>query len=497
MMEEYLIKLDNIVKKFPGVVALNNVQLHIEKGEIHAIIGENGAGKSTLIKILCGIYKNDGGTIEYKGTCCSFNGPMDAIKAGITVVPQEPSFFPHLTVCENIFMGRHLKKKSVIDRKKMYEDASALFKKLGEDINPQMLAKYMSAAQKQLTLVAKAMYFDADVIIFDEPTAALTDKEAENLFNIINQLKDLGKTIIYISHRLDEIIKLSNSTTILRDGKYVGTFLTKDLTKKDMINHMLGHSIEKQYPDRTATPKEVVLSVQNLTRKNEFKNVSFEVRAGEIFGIYGLLGSGRSEVAETIFGLRHKDAGEIFLNQKPITVKDPQDAIGKGIGMLTEDRRERGILPILSISKNFAITNLKKYSKSVFNVINRKNIEKDFREYINIFHVRAESSSQPIKFLSGGNQQKVIIAKWLNCQPQLLILDEPTKGIDVAAKAEIYEHLNMLSARGLAIVLISSEIEEVMGMSDRIMVLAEGRPTGLLDKKDFNSNSILTYAHSF
>ena len=495
-MDEYLIKLDNITKKFPGVVALDNVQLHIKKGEVHAIIGENGAGKSTLIKILSGIYKNDGGTIQYKGKDCCFNGPMDAIKAGITVVPQEPSFFPHLTVCENIFMGRHLKKNNVIDRQRMQMEAEALFKKLNEDIDSKMLAENLSAAQKQLTLVAKAMYYDADVIIFDEPTAALTDKEAENLFAIINQLKNIGKTIIYISHRLDEILRISNSTTVLRDGKFIGTFPTQNLTKEDMINYMLGHSIEKQYPDRTSAIKEVVLSVKNLTRNHEFQDISFDVRAGEIFGIYGLLGSGRSELAETIYGLRQKDSGEVVLDEKQIAIKGPQDAIKRGISLLTEDRRERGILPKLSIEKNFAITNLKKYSSSVLKTIDNKSITDDLNTYTNIFHIRAESGNQLIQFLSGGNQQKVIIAKWLNCKPRVLILDEPTKGIDVAAKAEIYGHLNMLSAQGLAIILISSEIEEVMGMADRIMVLAEGKSAGLLDKKEFSSNSILTYAHS-
>ena len=493
-MGDLILSMKGITKSFSGVAALKNAALDLKAGEVVALMGENGAGKSTLMKILTGIYSKDSGEIKYMGQEVCFKGPAESEEAGISIVHQELNMMNDLTVAQNLFIGREEMNGFLIDDKKMNEKARELFKVLKIDINPAEKIGNLTVGKQQMVEIAKAISSKAKVIIFDEPTAALTDSEIEELFKVIRDLKKQGTGMVYISHRMDEINVISDRVIVMRDGEYVGTLITKECSKDDIIKLMVGRAIfgEPKTASNVAKDAPVVLKCENLNRGKAVKDVSFELRKGEILGFSGLMGAGRTEVARLIFGADKKDSGKIFINGKEITINTPEDAVAHGIGYLSEDRKRYGLIVDKSVEENTVISSLNDFVKGFF--IDKAKSKEVSKKYVESLKTKTPSVSQLVKKLSGGNQQKVVIAKWLVRNSDILIFDEPTRGIDVGAKSEIYALMEKLAKEGKSIIMISSELPEVLRMSDRVIVMCEGRITGILDIAEANQEVIMQSA---
>ncbi len=490
-MNDVILDMRQIDKSFPGVHALDHVDFNIRRGEVHALMGENGAGKSTLMKVLTGIYKMDSGSIVFEGKEREFTTPKEAQDAGVVIVHQELNMINHLTVAQNIFIGREPKRGMFIDDNKMNKEAAKLFERLNIDINPKDKMMDLTVGKQQMCEIAKAVSHDAKVIVFDEPTAALTDGEIVELFDIIRDLRSKGMGIVYISHRMNEIEEISDRVTVMRDGTYVGTVNTVDTNKDEIISMMVGRVIYEDPKAESNVPADapVVLKVENLNAGRMVKNVSFELRKGEILGFSGLMGAGRTETARAIFGADEKDSGEIYINGQKVEIKSPEDAVNNGIGYLSEDRRRYGIVVEKTVAENVTMATLENYMSGSF--IDEEAERKEAENYIEQLSIKTPSPYQKVSNLSGGNQQKVVIAKWLARDCDILIFDEPTRGIDVGAKNEIYQLMNELVAQGKSIIMISSEITEILRMSDRIMVMCEGSITGELDISEATQESIM------
>lgn len=502
-MSEFLLEMRGVCKSFPGVKALDNAQLCLRPGSVHALMGENGAGKSTLMKCMFGIYKMDAGEILFNGEPVTIHDPMEALKMGIAMVHQELQPIPARTIGENIFLGRYPIKKllgfiPVVDHKKMYEDTAALLKKVHMDFDPRQMLGKLSVSQMQLVEIAKAVSANCKILILDEPTSSLTQNETEVLFRIIEELKAEGVAIVYISHRMDEILHISDEVTIMRDGHYIGTWDAKDLTTDMIISRMVGRELTNLYPKRENVPGEVVFSVRDFTSidPRSFRDVSFDLRKGEILGLGGLVGAQRTELMEGIFGTRSHKRGAIFFRGKELKINRPKNAIDQGVAMLTEDRRYSGIMGVLSVADNISISSLQKYLD--FNImLDSRKIEQLVDDNVKKMNIKTPSSKTLIQSLSGGNQQKVLIGRWLANDPDVLILDEPTRGIDVGAKYEIYCIIAELAKQGKSIIMISSEMGELIGMSDRIMVMCDGRLTGTIDGEGATQEEIMNLATQF
>ena len=502
-MSEFLLEMRGVCKSFPGVKALDHAQLRLRPGTVHALMGENGAGKSTLMKCMFGIYKMDEGEILFHGEKVTIHDPMEALKMGIAMVHQELQPIPARTIGENIFLGRYPIKKVLgliptVDHKKMYEDTAALLKRVRMDFDPKAQLGSLSVSQMQSVEIAKAVSANCKVLILDEPTSSLTQNEVEALFRIVDDLKAEGVAIVYISHKMDEILRISDEVTIMRDGQYIGTWEAKELTTDMIISRMVGRELTNLYPKRENVPGEVVFSVENFTSINpkSFRNVSFELRKGEILGVGGLVGAQRTELMEGIFGTRSHTAGKITFHGKELKINRPKDAIDQGVAMLTEDRRQSGIMGVLSIADNISIASLKKYVDGGI-MLNSKKIEQLVQDNVQKMNIKTPSSKTLIQSLSGGNQQKVLIGRWLANDPEVLILDEPTRGIDVGAKYEIYCIIAELAKQGKSIIMISSEMGELIGMSDRIMVMCDGKVTGFIDSQYATQESVMSLATQF
>ena len=493
-MGEVILTMKGIDKSFPGVHALDHVDLEIRKGEVLALMGENGAGKSTLMKVLTGIYKKDEGTITYEGKEVEFENPRAAQAAGVVIVHQELNMMSHLTVAQNIFIGREIMKGNLIDDAKMNEEAKKLFAKLNIEIDPTEKMGNLTVGKQQMCEIAKAISHDAKVIIFDEPSAALTESEIEELFKIIRDLRDKGMGIVYISHRMDEIKVITDRVTVMRDGTYVGTIITKESTKDDIINMMVGRVIYED-PKAASNVKPdapVVLKVEHLNAGKMVRDVSFELRKGEILGFSGLMGAGRTETARALFGADKKDSGEIYINGKKVEINSPEDAVKCGIGYLSEDRKRYGCVVAKTVAENTTMASMENFMSGLF--INKKKEEESAWEYVKALKTKTPTVDTEVVNLSGGNQQKVVIAKWLVRDCEILIFDEPTRGIDVGAKSEIYTLMNELVAQGKSIIMISSEMTEVLRMSDRVIVMCEGRKTGEIDISEATQENIMHLA---
>ncbi len=493
-MADAILTMEEIDKSFPGVHALDHVHFDVKCGEVHALMGENGAGKSTLMKVLTGIYSKDSGTITYEGKEVAFSNTREAQDAGIVIVHQELNMVGDLTVAQNIFIGREFMKGFTIDDKKMIEESKKLFDELKIDINPRDKMSDLTVGKQQMCEIAKAISHQAKVIIFDEPSAALTEKEIEDLFAIIRDLRNKGLAIVYISHRMDEIKVITDRVTVMRDGGYVGTLITKDCTKEDIINMMVGRVIYEDPKTESKVPKDapVVLKVEHLNAGRMVQDVSFELRKGEILGFSGLMGAGRTETARALFGADPKTSGDIYVNGEKVTINSPQDAVKHGIGYLSEDRKRYGIVVQKTITENSTMATLEKYMSGVF--INKAEERKIAQHYIKELATKTPGADQLVVNLSGGNQQKVVIAKWLVRDCDILIFDEPTRGIDVGAKNEIYKLMNRLAAEGKSIIMISSEMTEILRMSDRIVIMCEGKKTGELDISEATQEKIMSKA---
>lgn len=488
-MSEYILELNEITKIFPGVRALNNVHFNLQPGEIHALMGENGAGKSTFIKVITGVHQPDFGDIFYKGKKVVFNNPVEAKKYGISAIYQHVTSYPHLTVTENIFMGHEKQKYGRLLWKQMHAAAEKLLKQLNASFKPTDLMGSLSVAQQQMVEIAKALSMDAEIIIMDEPTAALTKSESEDLYVITERLRDEGKSVILISHRFEDMYRLADRATVLRDAEYIGNYNVSTLDPNDLIKAMVGREITDLFPKPEIEPADEVLRVENFSRQGFFEDISFNVHAGEIIGLTGLVGAGRTEVIESIFGITDHNTGSLFLEGKKITINNPRTALDMGMGHLTEDRQLTGLIVDWSINQNITLSELDKFSKSGFiNVSSERNKSKELAEKVD---VRAVSIFDKVSSLSGGNQQKVAVAKALCSDLKLLVMDEPTKGVDIGAKAAIYEIMGNLAEQGMAIIVISSEMPEILGMCDRIYVMCEGRITGELSAEKATQEEIL------
>ena len=502
-MAEYKLELKGICKSFPGVKALDNVQLSVRPGTVHALMGENGAGKSTLMKCLFGIYKMDAGEIYLDGEKIDIKDPDDAMSKGIAMVHQELQPVLARSVGENLFLGRFPTKNygplKVIDHKKMYEDTKMWLDEVGMDFDPKAQLGSLSIGQMQSVEIAKAVSHQAKVVIFDEPTSSLSDKEVDALFRIMNDLRSKGVAMIYISHKMDEIKRIADDITVMRDGGYVGTWPAAEMTTEQIIANMVGRELTNVYPDKENEIGDVVLEVKDLCsiHPKSFQHVSFKLRKGEILGFGGLVGAQRTELMEGIFGIRGVASGEVYMHGKKVNIKHPIDAMNAGIGLITEDRRGNGIFGCLSIKDNVGVSVYNKYLKAGF-VLDHKKINTVVDDSIKKLRIKTPSMKEHIANLSGGNQQKVIVSRWLANDPDVLIMDEPTRGIDVGAKHEIYEIMNDLAKQGKAIIMISSEMAELLGMSDRVCVMCNGRLTGeITEKEEMSQANVMQFATQF
>ncbi len=499
MATTQLLSLTGVSKEFPGVKALNNVQFDLNEGEVHAIVGENGAGKSTLMKILSGIYKKDTGDIVYQGNHVNVSSPLEAQKLGISIIHQELNLMPDLTVAQNIFIGREDRRKGgvFLDNAKLNKAAKDLLDELELVLDPKQIVGELTIAKQQMVEIAKAVSYRGEVIIMDEPTSSLTPAETEALFKIIRTLKAAGKGVVYISHRLEELSKITDRITVIRDGEYVKTLNTPDTSIPEVISLMVGRKVDQdQRPEARPLSNEVVLKVEGISDLNLLRDVSFDLRKGEILGFAGLMGAGRTELARALIGADPKSAGKVFLRGKEVKIKNPSDAVKAGIGYLSEDRKKYGLLLIQNITFNVILSSIPAFSNK-FGFLKTKPAGSIVRDVIKKLSIRTPSENQYVKNLSGGNQQKVVIAKWLTRDCEILIFDEPTRGIDVGAKDEIYKLLTKLASEGKAIIMISSELPEILRMSDRIAVMCEGKLTGIIDNKDADQNKIMQYATKF
>jgi ribose transport system ATP-binding protein len=494
-MSDTLLKVHEVSKGFTGVQALDKVSFELRKGEVHALVGENGAGKSTLMKILSGVHRPDDGTITFKGKEVHFQNAREASEAGIGIIYQELNLVPHLTVAQNIYIGREPRTRlGYIDDKKMNGDAANILQMLNLDIDPATRLNNLSISKQQMVEIAKALSKDSEVLIMDEPTSALTESEIDELFKVIHNLRDKGVGIIYISHRLDELKHIVDRITIFRDGHYIGTSDYASITMEEIINKMVGRKLDNIFPARHNVPtQKKLLEVRNIVHAGILKDISFDLYEGEILGISGLMGAGRSELARAIFGADPITSGAIFRDGKKLNIHSPSDAIKNGIAYLSENRKEEGLAVKMQLAQNVTMANVDQVSKR-FGIISRAQELQATQEYVNELNIRTPSLEQIINNLSGGNQQKVVIAKWLFRDSRILIFDEPTRGIDVGAKYAIYELIEKLARQGVGVILISSELPEILGMTDRVLVLHEGSLMATLQTKDTSQEEILNYA---
>ncbi|MGH2075851.1 sugar ABC transporter ATP-binding protein [Aerococcus urinaeequi] len=487
------VKMNGIKKSFGNNHVLKGVNFSIEAGEVHALMGENGAGKSTLMNILTGIHKADAGEIQVNNEVVKYDDPSQAEGKGISFIHQEMNVWPDMTVVENLFMGREITNKvGFLKTKEMKKQARKVFEALNVKINLDRPVESLSVGQQQMIEIAKSLLSDAEVIIMDEPTAALTEREISTLFRIIRTLTAQGVAIIYISHRMEEIFELSDRITVMRDGVSVGTKRTNETNNDEIVRMMVGRDLEDYYPEKGDTIREDFFEVRNLSRENEFENISFTVKSGEIVGFSGLMGAGRTEIMRSIFGIDQLDAGEIYLEGEQLQIKHPADAIQSGIGFLTENRKDEGLILDESIRENISLPSIDGFNKNL--VVDRK-AENEFTDMLGKrLGVRAANFENPVSSLSGGNQQKVVLAKWVGIGSKVLILDEPTRGVDVGAKREIYQLMNELAERGVAIIMVSSDLPEILGISDRVIVVHEGHIAGELTKEEATEEGIMTLA---
>lgn len=494
---KYVLEMSNICKSFPGVKALDNVQLKVRPGTVHALMGENGAGKSTLMKCLFGVYIEDEGEILIEGQKCKFSNPKQAMENGVSMVHQELNQVLQRDVMDNIWLGRYPSNKGIISQKIMFEETKKIFEELDIDVNPKVKMAKLSVSQRQMVEIAKAVSYNAKILVLDEPTSSLTQEEVNHLFKIINKLRDRGCGIIYISHKMEEILQISNDVTIMRDGKWIDTIPSKGLTTDKIIKLMVGRDLTNRFPPKTNKPGEMILEVKNLTGSSNqsVKDVSFELRKGEILGVAGLVGSKRTELLETIFGIESHSEGEIKLHGKNVNNKNSRIAIKNGFALLTEERRATGIFGGLDIKFNSMIANIDNYSKG--GVLDNKKMVEDTKWVIDSMKVKTPSQKTQIKNLSGGNQQKVIIGRWLLTNPEVLLLDEPTRGIDVGAKYEIYQLIIDLANKEKGIIVVSSEMSELIGICDRILVMSNGRLAGIEDTNKLNQEKIMELAAKY
>lgn len=501
-MSDYILEMRNITKEFPGVKALNDVNLKVKKGEVHALVGENGAGKSTLMKVLSGVYTNGtyNGDIVLNGAIQSFTQIKDSERAGIAIIYQELALVKLMSICENIFLGNPISKNGVIDWDKSYKEAEKVLKEVRMDLDPGTKVLNLGIGQQQLVEIAKAVAKKAEILILDEPTSALTETEARNLLKLILEFKEKGVTCIYISHKLNEIFSIADTITVLRDGKTVATKPKDELDEDKLIALMVGRELTQRFPRVSHNPGETVLEIKNWTiedaeiaEKKVLENVSFSVRRGEILGVAGLMGAGRTELFMSIFGcFGRKIAGQVFLNGRQIKTDNPKDVISEGISYLSEDRKGNGLILMQDVKKNISLASLQAISK--MNVVNENKEIRAAERYVRELKIKTPSIEQTVGNLSGGNQQKVVLGKWLMTSPKVLILDEPTRGIDVGAKFEIYNIMNKLVEEGVCIIMISSELPEILGMSDRILVMHEGRIKGELSWQEATQEKVISYA---
>ena len=488
-----MIQMTGISKAFSGNVVLRDVQFELLNGEIHALMGENGAGKSTLMKILSGIYSKDSGEVRVNGQVMDFKSAKDSEKQGVHVIHQELNILPDLTVAENLFLGKELTYGlGILKRKEMEQEAKRLLKKLGLDVHPRKRSGDLSVGKQQIIEIAKAIASDAKYIVMDEPTAALTDREIKTLFKTIRELKSKGISFVYISHRMEEIFAICDRITVLRDGEYVGVKNIPETSFDEIVAMMVGRQLGERFPSRNTKIGGKKLEVKGLSADDAFQDVSFTLHQGEVLAIAGLMGAGRTEIAQTLFGYRKASQGEILIDGQKVHIKSPMEAMKLGIGFVTEDRKSEGLILDFSIKENIMLANLEKGSNA--GVIQPSKEEMLVQNYINQLRIRSSGADQSVKSLSGGNQQKVVIAKWLGTHPKILILDEPTRGVDIGAKKEIYQIINQLAEAGVAILMISSELPEVIGMADRVLVMQEGKLTGVVGKEEMTQERIMYFA---
>jgi methyl-galactoside transport system ATP-binding protein len=494
-----MLEMVGISKEFPGVKALDDVTLQVKQGTVHALMGENGAGKSTLMKCLFGIYHQDGGDIILNSKKVDIRDSKTALDMGIAMIHQELHPIPYRNVMDNIWLGRYPTKGAIIDEQKMYEQTQALLKDIEIDVDPRMLIKNLSISMVQTIEIAKAISYNAKIIIMDEPTSSLTENEVEHLFKLIRRMRDRGAAIIYISHKMEEILEISDEVTIMRDGKSVGTWPANELTTDIIINRMVGRDLTHRFPPRENVPGEVVMQVNNFTSINprSFRNITFNLRKGEILGVGGLMGAQRTELLEAVFGLRAVNAGIITLNGHEVKIMSPFSAMKYGMALLTEERRRTGIFSMLSVMENIVVARNRDYVKRPLFILDNLRRIRDTLNSIDQLRIKTPSFQTLIKDLSGGNQQKALLARWLLLEPEILILDEPTRGIDVGAKYEIYTIIADLAKRGKSIIMISSEMPELLGMSDRIMVMCEGRLSGILPGENTTQVDVMRLATQF
>ncbi|MBP3311776.1 MAG: sugar ABC transporter ATP-binding protein [Butyricicoccus sp.] len=493
MTDEYILKADHITVQFPGVKALDDVQLHIRKGTVHALMGENGAGKSTLMKCLIGInHPEEGGTILFKGKVLQLANPHDALSNGIAMIHQELSPIPEMTVAENIYLGRETMHGPFINRKAGIERTEQLLKRLNIPVKATEKMKNLSMANTQMIEIAKAISYDADLVIMDEPTSAITEVEVQHLFRMIADMKAQGISIIYITHKMDEVFAIADDITVLRDGQFIAAKPASELNKEQLINLMVGRELSNIFQKQKAEIGEPVLSIRNFTRKKEFRNVSFDVHRGEIVGMAGLMGAGRSELMMSLFGVTKRESGEVWLHGEKVDIRSPKDAIRHKMAFLTEDRKLTGLYLILSVQENITMASIDQFIDH--GMLRYGSIRETCEAEVKKFNIRTPSIDQRVELLSGGNQQKVLLSRWMLTDPDILILDEPTRGIDIGAKSEIYKLMSDLAQQGKAIIMISSELPEIIGMSDRVVVMHEGKVTGILDAADATQERLLSYA---
>jgi inositol transport system ATP-binding protein len=491
--DTYLLQMEGISKSFPGVLALNDVHLNVRPGSVHALMGENGAGKSTLMKVLIGMYQADTGTVRLGGEAVQVADPARALALGISMIHQELSPVPEMSVAENIYLGREpTNRLGLIDKRRMVADTRALLERLEIKLNPRKLMKSLSVAQMQMVEIAKAISYDSRLVIMDEPTSAISEREVEHLHRMISSLRETGVAIIYITHKMDEVFRISDEVTVFRDGKHVATLPATELDRHRLITLMVGRELTHMFPKEPAEIGEVVMSVRGLTRSGLVKDITFELRKGEILGLAGLMGAGRTEVLEGIFGVAPIDAGEVFVHGKQVTIKEPSDAIAAGLGLLTEDRKLTGIMGVLSVRDNMTVASLPRFSPA--GVLQKRQMDEACRKQRDALAIKTPTLGQLIKLLSGGNQQKVLVSRWLLTTPDILMIDEPTRGIDVGAKAEIHRLMSTLAGEGKAILMVSSEMPEILGMSDRVLVMHEGRLTGEFSREEATQETIMRAA---
>lgn len=491
----YLFEMLGVTKEFPGVKALDDVTLQVKKGTVHALCGENGAGKSTLMKVLAGIYRQDTGKILIEGQEVEIANPKDAMDKGISMIHQELNLFPQMTVEANLYIGRENSYScGVVNKQQNFKEVNAILKEYDIDINPHLRMTELTIAKQQMIEIVRAIAFNAKIIIMDEPTSSLTDVEIQTLFSMIRKLVAEGKSVIYISHRMDEIFEIADVVTVIRDGRTIDTLPIGELNKMKIIRMMVGRDLQNIYNKKEVPMGEERLRLEGFTSGKQFRDINFSIRAGEIVGLMGLVGAGRSEVAETIFGLRRLESGQIYVSDKKVDIRKPWHAINAKIAFITEDRKRFGISKIHSVRQNIVITNLRKYADNFLKVVSVKSEKEAAEEMINVLNIKTPDQKFKVGNLSGGNQQKVVIGKWLLTEPDILIMDEPTRGIDVGAKSEIYGIMTEMVEQGKSILMISSEMQELMGMCDRIVVMCAGRQTGIFERSEFNQFKLMACA---